>query len=559
MKKVLSILFGLVLCFSMVACNRNFGLTEKIDKNRTQLYVFNYDAAYGSEWIYEIKERFEEEYKDYRFEPGTSKVGVQIMIEANKLSFNSDAATVKNSANEVFFTENVAYNDLVSQNALLNITDIVQDASSGTSLESRMTEDQKSSLTALKGKYYALPHYDGYRGVSYDIDLFEEKGLYFAAEKENGNNGFIILKTDKRSAGPDGKFGTDDDGLPSTMEEFFMLCDYMIGMNITPIVFTGMYSEYTNYIIESTFGSYSGADALKLDYTYDSKGEEVEIITGFEELKNDFFGAKPIIDKVVITPENGYLLRQQVGKYYGLAMLSKLLSDSRYYYGMSTNQTFSHLDAQEAFIYSKLENSPIAMIVDGSCWMQEAQGAFERSVEDFGSRAENRNFGWMPLPGVVSGEVTEENASKNAARDTVRSYAYINANIANDENKVYLAKLFLSYCYKLENLQKFTEITGSPRGLSYTITDSNKEKMDPYYLDIWEMHENYEMVRPLSTSELFINNERDILNALWESTVSNQPYSKPYTALKDSVNARDYFNGMKIKKADWEKDYSRWF
>ena len=211
MKKTLCVILGLLMSLSVAACGKGPGLTEAIDPNRTQLYVFNYDGGVGTEWLYEIKERFEAEYKDTCFEPGTNKMGVQIMIEANKLSFYNDEK-IKSSPNEVFFTENVGYTDMVSQGLLLDITDLVTADENGVSLEDRMTDKQKEALIALKGKYYALPHYDGYRGVSYDIDLFEEKGLYFADEKDNGNNGFIISSSDKRSAGPDGKYGTNDDG-----------------------------------------------------------------------------------------------------------------------------------------------------------------------------------------------------------------------------------------------------------------------------------------------------------------------------------------------------------
>ena len=558
MKKTLCVILGLLMSLSVAACGKGPGLTEAIDPNRTQLYVFNYDGGVGTEWLYEIKDRFEAEYKDTCFEPGTNKMGVQIMIEANKLSFYNDEK-IKSSPNEVFFTENVGYTDMVSQGLLLDITDLVTADENGVSLEDRMTDKQKEALIALKGKYYALPHYDGYRGVSYDIDLFEEKGLYFADEKDNGNNGFIISSSDKRSAGPDGKYGTNDDGLPSTMAEFFRLFDYMLSSNVTPFVYTGMYPEYTSYVVEWIYSNYAGADVASLDYTFDSGDMEVEIITGFEELKNNMFGAEPITEKVKIAPENGYLMKQQTGKYYGLAFLNKMVSDSRYYYSLSTNQTFSHLDAQEAFIYSKLENKPIAMLIDGSYWVNEAQGAFRRSIEDYGTRAENRNFGWMPLPTTVDGEVSSEQTGKNAAKDTVRSYAYINGNIADDENKVKLAKLFLSYCYKLENLQKFTEVTGCARGLNYELTEENKSQMSTFALSVWDMRQTTEMVRPISSSEIFMNNEKEFYNSPWESVVSNQPYVNPVTAFRNSISAMDYFNGMKIYKRDWEEDYSRWF
>ena len=47
---------------------------EKIDATKTQLYVGTYDGAYGDEWLYAVKTRFEEKYKDVSFESG--KTGV---------------------------------------------------------------------------------------------------------------------------------------------------------------------------------------------------------------------------------------------------------------------------------------------------------------------------------------------------------------------------------------------------------------------------------------------------------------------------------------------------
>ena len=40
------------------------GTNEDIDHSRTQIYVFNYAGGYGSDWLAEIKKRFEAEHAD---------------------------------------------------------------------------------------------------------------------------------------------------------------------------------------------------------------------------------------------------------------------------------------------------------------------------------------------------------------------------------------------------------------------------------------------------------------------------------------------------------------
>ena len=98
-----------------------------------------------------------------------------------------------------------------------------------------ISPEEQQSFLQKNGKYYALPHYSVYQGLMYNIDLFEKKGLYFAKETDNGNDGFVV-KGEEKSCGPDGVYGTSDDGLPSSYEEFFKLCDYMVQRGVTPFV-----------------------------------------------------------------------------------------------------------------------------------------------------------------------------------------------------------------------------------------------------------------------------------------------------------------------------------
>ena len=88
------------------------------------------------------------------------------------------------------------------------------------------------------GKYYELPFYEAYPTIAYDIELFETRNYYFAkggapsefCEFTQSNNtdkatgefsGYkYVGAIGARSAGPDGKYGTNDDGLPATYDKF---------------------------------------------------------------------------------------------------------------------------------------------------------------------------------------------------------------------------------------------------------------------------------------------------------------------------------------------------
>ena len=70
------------MCFSMLilsACNSKLFIDtgNKINKDKTQLHVHNFDGGVGTEWLEKDIARFEEKYKNTSFEEG--KTGVQIV------------------------------------------------------------------------------------------------------------------------------------------------------------------------------------------------------------------------------------------------------------------------------------------------------------------------------------------------------------------------------------------------------------------------------------------------------------------------------------------------
>ncbi len=564
MKKQMALLWAAVFAFGAFAgCGgASSGATEKIDKSRTQLYVSVFNGGIGTAWMESIEQAFETANSEICFEPGTDKKGVQII--ATPSTENGKQMATKGLASytdEVFFTEIIPYYDWVKNGLIADISDVVSSvaATGEGTIASKLNQQQQDNL-AVDGKYYALPHYETYMGVSYDVSLFESKLLYFSANPDNGNNGFITSKTEKRSMGPDGKTGVQngidyslDDGLPSTYEEFFKLCDYMVVRNVTPFVWPGSAAEsYTSYLLEAVSNAYSTKTEMMLPLTMDSGEETVRVISEFDEKGN------PVISNVTVDEETGYYVFERAGQYYALDFLNKVLSNKKYYYTRSTDTTFTQYNSQEQFIFSSLENKPIGMLIDGTWWTNEAAGAFERSVSSYGERAENRKFAWMPLPRKATANDTV--GEEYALKDALRSYAFINGNVKN-ENKLKLAKEFLKFCYSDEALQSFTLSTGVAKGVKYSLTSTQKSSLSYYAQNVWDYRSAYDVVYNLSSNDIFMNDENTFITDFWSSKVSGTDYLFPYTAFRasSSMTAAQYFKGMKISASSWESEYGKYY
>ena len=531
--------------------------TESIDTTKTQLYVSSLKCGLGNEWLDKAAERFETAYADERFENG--KIGVQVILDKEN-TINGAYLILPSSDWEVFFNENVPFNDYVSQGQLLDISDVVKNPAYGedVTIESKLSDTQKAGLSAYDGKYYVLPHYEAYRGLSYNVKVFEDNRLFFAKDKNNANNGFIITVSDERSPGPNGVSGDYDDGLPATAEEFFKLCDKMVSVGVTPFVWPGANIEYSEYIVDAFAAAYMGAEEFYYNYSFDSGNKTTEVITGFN-------GDDPIIEEKSISTENGYLIRQQAGKYYGYQVFKRIIDNiGTYVYPLSdNNSTFTHYDAQEEFLSGEFEGRPIGMICDGNYWWNEAgmSGAYDRTVGSFGDKAreENREFAWMPLPGIWSAAAGETPVTQPVLTDLTKAYAFINANIADKPHKVKLAKEFLSFCYTDDSLREFTRTTGVAKGLNYQLESADYEALSSLGKSCWQLREKLEVVHQVSANRMFIENQYEFTTYLHDSTVSGAPYRTPMTAFKANVSAKDYFMGTWIDENDWKTTYGKYF
>lgn len=536
--------------------------SAEIDKTKTQLYIGNYNGGYGDSWLKAAAKRFEEYYAEESFE--TDKKGVEIRIDNKKEEFTSVAtleSSMDKSNNSLYFTEKIDYDMLVSHGYLADISDVVGEKltkfGEDKSVLDKYTPQQKGYYTTADGKCYAVPHYSAYMGIVYDIDLFEDYLLYFSGESEN-DDGFILSKTDKKSNGPDGKTGVIDgidysldDGLPATYEEFYKLCDRMIDMTLTPFIWSGQHHDgYLRSFLSALAVDYAGYDEALVNYSFNGK---IKTITGFN-------GTTPVFGEENITPRNGYKLYSQAGLYYSMKPLEYVVKKG-YYHNLSFNVTYSHLNAQEDYLYSKYEatgaKKPVAMLIDGIYWQAEASGSFDNVVEAYGEKAsaKNRRFGFMPFPKANAEKV----GSGTTLLDELASIAVVNAKATDLRQS--LAKKFLQFIYTDESLNEFLAVTGTPKAVDFAVNKTVYDNLTVFSQSVMNLKTTSKIIYAYSENSFWRATHLQ-LNRAYQSSLNEGNFVDVGKTFKEySYNAEQYFSGMLNYWTEnrWNTDYAGMF
>lgn len=549
MKKHLRMIIALLSCLMLIAllpaCKPD--VTEKIDKTRTQVYVSVYGGGIGTDWVNTAKRKFEQFYAAESFETG--KTGVQVIIESGKSSTAGEAllSTISGNNNDVFFTEAVYYYDLIAQNKIADISDVVTEKLSAygesKSIEDKMPSGLKSFYKTETGKYYALPFYDGYYGMIYNIGLFEDECLYFCEGYEEYRDTpdamFVMDELETRSAGPDGVSGTDDDGLPATYEDFYALCERMVSLGITPFVWSGKYSAHTAYMLYQMWADYEGTEQFYYNFSF--SGTATSLV---KNVTAD--GVVTYLDDVVISNENGAMLQKQAGKYYALSFMENIIRPenvtSRYYYDMSFSPSLSHTDAQTKFLSSGIKGGEkIAMLVDGNWWEREADssGIFS-GLKKYGYSKESMNIGFMPFPKASEDKIGE----KRTLVSINDSIAFVNRRSSGV--RLTLAKKFLQFCHTDESMQDFTLSTSVTKPFAYEMTGEQLSKLTNFGREMYRLKsdENVGIVYPYSDNSVFLNNFSSFHPSEWGWVTGDG--SVPAVVFKDNKNvtAKSYFDKL---------------
>lgn len=522
------------------------------------LNVFNFNGGYGSQWLAALEKRYEAEKAGKTFTiDGKTYDGVDIKIDAVKKVMKEMSNNYNFATNHVYFQEDVWYTTyLRNGNIFEDMTEALTSDNPyepGVTLESKLSEEQKQYFN-INGKYYGVPHYAGYVGINYDIDLFEEKEYYLKdGYKYDGNTeklaACFTADKNKMTAGPDGKKGTDDDGLPTTYDEFFMLCGYIKQNNDTPITWDNKNRQkYLNWFLSSLAASYEGLEQTNLNYTFSGTAKNLVSVAAD--------GTVTRLPETEITSENGYELARQAGRYYGLDFI-ETLADNEYYYSPSG---YSNTDAQDKFIQGIGDNY-VAMLVDGVWWENEADATFT-GEELIGEKPrKDRKYGFMPLPAATKEKADErksalgQNKAGYTLLDTHSSLCFIGKGLSEDIRK--LAIDFIQFAYTDKSLTEFTTITDTTKALKYTVSEADKANMSAYGRSIITMQEKSDVVYSFSRASFFQNNETtlaDFDNAFM-STVDKTTVAIPIDSFAGGKSAKEYFDGLYIYRKDilWDK------
>ena len=541
--KVLALALSAVSVASVAAC----GGTEVVgggDKTKTQLHISAYESGYGTDWLESYARDFEERYKDKSFENG--KTGVEVSVNWNADSYANVIGKIAVSTNAIYLN-NVNYFEVANSGLAMDLTDVLAEPltefNEEASIVSKLDQQQKDYYTSLDGKYYGIPSYETYEGIYYDMDLFEDPsygGFYLA---EGGGYTTGVNGAPAKSKGPDNEVGTYDDGMPVTFDEFFALLDRMVSRNVIPFVWTGLYT-YADMLTGALWENNAG-DEMKINFTFD--GTATDLVTVSK-------GVVTPIGDTKITPENGYMLQKSESIYRALEFVRKLVNNDSYYYVESFSKSFSHIGAQERYLYSRFDatSKPIAFLVEGSYWQSEARGIFNSINSEYAQNDEysfeNRRYGMMAIP-FYSNEVA---AKRNYQQTTVANSQTMFVKKDLSEGVKNAATTFVKYMYSQDMLKRFLIDTHFTWGVKFDLTPEEKAELPAFALASYEKKTTSNVLYPYSTSKFWMKNYTKNLkwwpsgNYAFQATSLNSEYTNPVYNFQENskLTPEQYFNAM---------------
>lgn len=527
---------------------------EYTPQNPYTLNVYSFTGGYGEDWLNALEERYKKERAgDEIWVNGVKYDGVTFKNTKKK-----DTLTVlapKGEQYDVWFEEQVLFNQFVGENVFKDMTDVLTSDNPyepGKTLESKMSEEQKTYYMR-DGKYYGVPHYAGYVGIVYNKAMFDRYNTYFAKDydesflAENPILCMVLDNEDARTPGPDGIEGTIDDGLPTTYAEFYALCDVLSSTN-KPMSWAGKHRHsYLGWFLQSLSASNESLSQAILNYTFDGTLDSLISVT--EEVDGS-----PVItdldDVELDAGVNGWKVAAQRGKYYALDFLETIV-DNGWYTANSFLDVDEQTAAQIAFVEGNAINSTErpAMLVDGSWWAMEAKASF-LAQEQGGVENPKDNYGWFPLPCIDKADAAARaDAIKNGGKgynltDVMNSLCFIGSQVSDDVYKI--AKDFVQFAYTDESLAEFSIITDTTKAVQYTMTEGQLAQMSAYGRSLLDMQSKANIVTAFSKNEFFQKNESMLVDytTLFDANIGGKVYQIPVNEFKKGVSATTYFNGL---------------
>lgn len=557
-KSVISSVLALSVVFGLFGCTTTTRPGEsavEIDENKSQLYIGNFEGGMGEKWLNIVAANFEKDYEDVSFENG--KTGVQVHVDSDQ-NYSGDTllANMPTQQQSIYITHTITYQNFIAQKVVLDITDWVTediydsegnltrnesgkiDPTGATeSIADRMYSEFENYYNVgseSSPQYYGLPFAQIIGGIWYDADLFNSKKLYMW---DDGTFGAQLADVDaqiadpdsvseKVSPGPDGEYGTYDDGLPETWNDFVDLMDQMVSIGVTPFTWSGTYTYQRTWLFDTLLASYEGPEDFALNFSLNGSDSD-----------------QPEIGN--ITPQTGYELAKQNGRKAAVKIVNDIVKNPDYYSSAAFDGAQSHLLAEREFLQSTRDNDPIAFLVEGSFWVSEASAIFEEMEADGEQYAyENRDFRYFPVPRFtgVEGIPEQTNRTPTMAGRLSTTAVLVNAKADNE-----LTKAFVQYMHSRESLVIFQQYASAFRPYEYEFTAEELASSTKYTQSMAKvLAEGGTIVSTLpkcdevAASASFFDywRERSKLSA-------SESYTTIFDAFRNSgVNVENYFAGM---------------
>ena len=558
--KILALVLAAVLSVGVAAgCgNGNIGKDEDTSKI-TQISFRQWGGtASSTDWLQQAADRFAAEKANEPYESG--KKGVKVEISTNK---DSDY-TSSIPDYDILMDENSAnIYDMQTRGYLADIDDLVK------GLQSKIEPQLLPKLKGADGKYYGLPHYSYDVSISYNVDLFKAENLYIAAPgEENVVNykssllpgssagvNFVFNENTKKSCGPNGIPNDYDDGLPSSLEEFIVLCDYIKNKKqINPFAISDITggANYAFMLIESLWAGMVGTDAMKAT-TCNFTDAEVEVV---KEGALSYDGTllntgikMPQTETVVLSDDNGYRMYDMSARYYALSFLE--LAKNK---GWFKNQQMTNTKAQEFFVlgnYNANDNDRCAMLVDSTFWYGESVSGGTLTKYKSLSGGKEANVSMMPMPVQLTGQVTEGNGKKPTVIDTSAT-VFVNKRVEKNEGLFRAVKEFIEFLYSDAELKAFTETSKLTMNLKY---DYDKSSLGNFYAGVLEIEKAAGDKVYAASDNIKYSKNRSSFSLIWGGKLNyfGSYHNGSYAALMGGETAASIFTQTRrAKVADWE-------
>lgn len=538
--------------------NGNIGKDEDSSKI-TQISFRQWGGtASSTDWLQQAADRFAAEKANEPYESG--KKGVKVEISTNK---DSDY-TSSIPDYDILMDENSAnIYDMQTRGYLADIDELVK------GLQSKIEPQLLPKLKGADGKYYGLPHYSYDVSISYNVDLFKSENLYIAAPgEENVVNykssllpdssagvNFVFNENTKKSCGPNGIPNDYDDGLPSSLEEFIVLCDYIKNKKqINPFAISDITggANYAFMLIESLWAGMVGTDAMKAT-TCNFTDAEVEVV---KEGALSYDGTllntgikMPQTETVVLSDGNGYRMYDMSARYYALSFLE--LAKNK---GWFKNQQMTNTKAQEFFVlgnYNANDNDRCAMLVDSTFWYGESVSGGTLTKYKSLSGGKEANVSMMPMPVQLTGQVTEGNGKKPTVIDTSAT-VFVNKRVEKNEGLFRAVKEFIEFLYSDAELKAFTETSKLTMNLKY---DYDKSSLGNFYAGVLEIEKAAGDKVYAASDNIKYSKNRSSFSLIWGGKLNyfGSYHNGSYAALMGGETAASIFTQTRrAKVADWE-------